>query len=101
MALWAFLNGNRQRYLKVLGINLSGVPIAKGLSNETIYRMMRSGLMYWAIDRNVIDMARLFVDSGMDPGQDALFWVVEIRNVEIVKIHLETFPKITSSLLLH
>ena len=51
--------------------------------------MMRSGLRYWAIDLDVLNVVRLFVESGTDPNQDALFWVVQIRNVEIVKILLE------------
>ena len=63
------------------------------MSNETLDQIIKSGLMYWAINLDVINVARLFADSGTDPDQGALFWVVEIRNVEIVKILLETIPK--------
>ena len=63
--------------------------IANGISIEILYRMMRSGLLYWAINLDALNVVRLFVASGTDPNQDALVWVVEIRNVEIVKILLE------------
>ena len=78
VAWWSFLNGNRQRYLRVLDMILSGILVANGMSNETLYRMMERELMCWAIDLDVINVARLFVDSGTDPDQDAFFWVVEV-----------------------
>lgn len=55
------------------------------------------------IDLVVINMARLFEDSGTDPDQDALFWVVENRSVEIVRFLLEEAPnpKTRYSFLLH
>ena len=89
VALWSFLRGNRQWYLKVQEVILSEISVANGLSNETLYRMMKSGLMFWAIDLDVINVARPFVDSGTDPYQDALLWVVKNRNVETVKYSLE------------
>ena len=65
---------------------LSRIAVASGMSIETLYRMIRSGLMCWAFDLDVIKVVRLFVDRGTDPDEEARFWVAENESVEIVEI---------------